>query len=291
MSAPPAATIIISVLVALLLVVLFALGIKMLLDRSKAARSEDTVAPEKATTVITTPRSLSSARMKPRQGAVHVVGGTDDDEDAEIPRARAEKWSLADVAEATAQFAQERVIEAEGQSVVLRGIARDGRDVAVKRCKQPQPETQALFLREVMLITSLRHPNLLPLVGYCDEGSEQILIFEHMQHGSLASWLRPRADGNVSRPPLTFEQRVRIAADVARAVEFLHSQPKPVVHRDIKTQTILLDEKFNAKLGGLGTRKHLPGESSRVRVQRRKGYLDPEYCQTFVVTTKAEIFA
>ncbi|CAI5937708.1 unnamed protein product [Closterium sp. NIES-64] len=280
--------------------------------------------------------------MKPRQGAVHVVGGTDDDEDAEIPRARAEKWSLADVAEATAQFAQERVIEAEGQSVVLRGIARDGRDVAVKRCKQPQPETQALFLREVMLITSvrhpsllplvgncdeeadthfrahaarllnplayipalpplppcqvmlitsLRHPNLLPLVGYCDEGSEQILIFEHMQHGSLASWLRPRADGNVSRPPLTFEQRVRIAADVARAVEFLHSQAKPVVHRDIKTQTILLDEKFNAKLGGLGTRKHLPGESSRVRVQRRKGYLDPEYCQTFVVTTKAEIFA
>ncbi|CAI5536643.1 unnamed protein product [Closterium sp. Naga37s-1] len=496
--------------------------------------------------------------MKPRQGAVHVVGGTDDDEDAEIPRARAEKWSLADVAEATAQFAQERVIEAEGQSVVLRGSARDGRDVAVKRCKQPQPETQALFLREVrwlwrrviwvmggglaaggglllsvllrggqavqaaaardpgavsprgmgfhaslpcvlahclpgctllsrlhppvsaapsclgctllsrlhppvsaapsclcctllsrlhppvsaapsclgctllsllhppvsaapsclgctllsrlhppvsaapsclgctllsrlhppvmlitsmrhpsllllvgycdeeahaarlldplayiptllplppgqvmlitsvrhpsllplvgncdeeadthfrahaarllnplayiptlpplppcqvMLITSLRHPNLLPLVGYCDEGSEQILIFEHMQHGSLASWLRPRADGNVSRPPLTFEQRLRIAADVARAVEFLHSQPKPVVHRDVKTQTILLDEKFNAKLGGLGTRKHLPGESSRVRVQRRKGYLDPEYCQTFVVTTKAEIFA
>ncbi|CAI7739279.1 unnamed protein product [Closterium sp. NIES-53] len=291
MSAPPAATIIISVLVALLLVVLFALGIKMLLDRSKAARSEDTDAPAKATTVITTTRNLSSARMKPRQGAVHVVGGTDDDEDAEIPRARAEKWSLADVAEATAQFAQERVIEAEGQSVVLRGSARDGRDVAVKRCKQPQPETQALFLREVMLITSLRHPNLLPLVGYCDEGREQILIFEHMQHGSLASWLRPPAEGNVSRPPLTFEQRLRIAADVARAVEFLHSQPKPVVHRDVKTDTILLDEKFSAKLGGLGTRKHLPGESSRVRVQRRKGYLDPEYCQTFVVTTKAEIFA
>ncbi|CAI5525619.1 unnamed protein product, partial [Closterium sp. Naga37s-1] len=258
---------------------------------SEAARSEDTDAPAKATTVITTTRNLSSARMKPRQGAVHVVGGTDDDEDAKIPRARAEKWSLADVAEATAQFAQERVIGAEGQSVVLRGSARDGRDVAVKRCKQPQPETQALFLREVMLITSLRHPHLLPLVGYCDEGREQILIFEHMQHGSLASWLRPPAEGNVSRPPLTFEQRLRIAADVARAVEFLHSQPKPVVHRDVKTDTILLDEKFSAKLGGLGTRKHLPGESSRVRVQRRKGYLDPEYCQTFVVTTKAEIFA
>ncbi|CAI5469065.1 unnamed protein product [Closterium sp. Yama58-4] len=230
--------------------------------------------------------------MKPRKGAVHVVGGTDDDdEDAEIARARAEKWSLADVAEATAQFAQERVIESAGQSVVLRGSARDGRDVAVKRCKQPQPETQALFLREVMLLTSLRHPNLLSLVGYCDEGTEQILVFEHMKHGSLASWLRPPAEAAESRPPLTFEQRVRIAADVARAVEFLHSQPKPIVHKDIKTETILLDENFKVKLGGLGTRKHLPGESSRVRVQRRKGYLDPEYCQTFVVTAKAEIFA
>ncbi|CAI5500074.1 unnamed protein product, partial [Closterium sp. Naga37s-1] len=276
-----------------LVVALFALGIKMLLDRTKAASSDDADAAAKATTttVITTPRSLSSGRLTPRKGAVHVVGGTDDDEDAEIPRARAEKWSLADVAEATAQFAQDRVIVAEGQSVVLRGSARDGRDVAVKRCKQPQPETQAIFLREVMLITSLRHSNLLPLVGYCDEGTEQILIFEHMKHGSLASWLRPPADAAESRPPLTFEQRVRIVADVARAVEFLHSQPKPIVHKDIKTETILLDENFNAKLGGLGTRKHLPGESSHVRVQRRKGYLDPDYCQTFVDTAKAEIFA
>ncbi|CAI5467758.1 unnamed protein product [Closterium sp. Yama58-4] len=293
LSSTQTATIIISVVVGLLVVALFALGIKMLLDRTKAASSDDADAAAKATTTttITTPRSLSSGRMKPRKGAVHVVGGTDDDEDAEIPRARAEKWSLADVAEATAQFAQERVIEAEGQSVVLRGSARDGRDVAVKRCKQPQPETQAIFLREVMLLTTHRHPNLLPLVGYCDEGTEQILIFEHMKHGSLASWLRPPVDAAESRPPLTFEQRVRIAADVARAVEFLHSQPKPIVHKDIKTETILLDDNFNAKLGGLGTRKHLPGESSRVRVQRRKGYLDPEYCQTFVVTAKAEIFA
>ncbi|CAI5500073.1 unnamed protein product, partial [Closterium sp. Naga37s-1] len=314
-----------------------------LLPLSGAARSEDTDTPAKATTVITTPRSLSSARMKPRQGAVHVVGGTDDDEDAEIPRARAEKWSLADVAEATAQFARESVIESAGQSVVLRGSARDGRDVAIKRCKQPQPETQALFLREVRcwwgqvvvgaggcgggwlwgqvvvgaggfgggwsfyqlpllsFLSPLPPPPSLPLLptgpipslprSSPPNASEQILIFEHMKHGSLASWLRPPAEDAGSRPPLTFEQRARIAADVARAVEFLHSQPKPVVHRDIKTETILLDDNFNAKLGGLGTRKHLPGESSRVRVQRRKGYLDPEYCQTFVVTAKAEIFA
>ncbi|GJP82997.1 hypothetical protein CLOP_g13214, partial [Closterium sp. NIES-67] len=115
---------------------------------------------------------------------------------------------------------------------------KSAQEVAVKRCKQPLPESQALFLREVMLVTSLRHPNLLSLIGYCDEGSEQILILEHMPYGSLASWLR-------QPPTLSFDQRVKIAADVARAVEFLHSQPKPIVHRDIKTETILLDESLN----------------------------------------------
>ncbi|GJP82996.1 hypothetical protein CLOP_g13214, partial [Closterium sp. NIES-67] len=123
---------------------------------------------------------------------------------------------------------------------------KSAQEVAVKRCKQPLPESQALFLREVMLVTSLRHPNLLSLIGYCDEGSEQILILEHMPYGSLASWLRPHADAGARQPPtLSFDQRVKIAADVARAVEFLHSQPKPIVHRDIKTETILLDESLN----------------------------------------------
>ncbi|GJP36066.1 hypothetical protein CLOM_g20599 [Closterium sp. NIES-68] len=291
LSSTGTATIVISVIIGVLLVALVALGVKMLLDRSKASKkSAQSEGKTSATTTTSRSSSASGRRMRGGGGAVHVVGGTDED-DADIPRTRAEKWTLAEVAEATGEFAQENVIEGEGQSVVLRGRARDGREVAVKRCKQPLPESQALFLREVMLVTSLRHPNLLSLIGYCDEGSEQILILEHMPYGSLASWLRPHADAGDSRPPLSFDQRVKIAADVARAVEFLHSQPKPIVHRDIKTETILLDESLNAKLGGLGTRKHLPGESSRVRVQRRKGYLDPEYCQTFVVTTKAEIFA
>jgi len=80
--------------------------------------------------------------------------------------------------------------------------------------------------------------------------------------------------------------------DVAEALSYMHSFTKPtIIHRDVKSDTILLDDSFRAKLGGLGLLEHLPGEAMRLRMERKKGYLDPEYFQTFKVTTKCDVYS
>jgi len=83
-----------------------------------------------------------------------------------------------------------------------------------------------------------------------------------------------------------------VAVGVAEALRHLHSFEKPtIIHRDVKSDTILLDEAFGAKLGGLGLLKHLPGEAMRLRMARKRGYLDPEYFQTFKVTAKCDVYS
>jgi len=95
-----------------------------------------------------------------------------------------------------------------------------------------------------------------------------------------------------SREALSLALRLKVAMGVAQALKFLHSfsQPK-IIHRDLQSDSILLDADFKVKVGGLGLLKHLPGDSLRLRMASKKGYLDPEYFQTFKVTTKCDVYS
>lgn len=95
-----------------------------------------------------------------------------------------------------------------------------------------------------------------------------------------------------SREALSLALRHKVAIGVAQALKFLHSfsQPK-IIHRDLQSDSILLDADFKVKVGGLGLLKHLPGDSLRLRMASKKGYLDPEYFQTFKVTTKCDVYS
>lgn len=95
-----------------------------------------------------------------------------------------------------------------------------------------------------------------------------------------------------SRPPLTFQQRVDIAEGVADALRYLHAFRKPtIIHRDVRSDVVLLDAGMRPLLGGMGLLKHLPGEGLRLRMAQRKGYLDPEYFQTYKVTPKCDVYS
>ncbi|CAI5533936.1 unnamed protein product [Closterium sp. Naga37s-1] len=215
-------------------------------------------------------------------------GESEEGEDGEGRYAPVEQWSWEEVEAATGGFSEERTIEDAGHSAVFRAVGRGGEELAVKRAKRVSVEGQHLFRNQVEFLEGVRHPNIVALLAFSEDRNEQILVFEFVPNGSLTDWLRPL---DVSKPPLSFGQRLAIGAEVARAIKYLHAMTPPVLHRDIKSETILLDNDFKVKLGGLGVLKHLPGEAMRLRMQRKRGYLDPEYFQSFRITSKCEVYS
>ncbi|CAI5961365.1 unnamed protein product [Closterium sp. NIES-65] len=195
-----------------------------------------------------------------------------------------------DIQVATDGFSDDAIVGGAGHTTVYRGEGPSGEPWAVKRAKRVTVSGSHLFRNEVDFLSQIKHPNIVPLLYSCDDNSEQILVFEYLANGPLSVWLRPPPGDE--RAALTFEQRVDAALGVGEAVQYLHSFSRPtIIHRDIKSDTILLDDHLKVKLGGLGLLKHLPGEGMRLRVARKKGYLDPEYFQTFKVTPRCDVYS
>lgn len=195
-----------------------------------------------------------------------------------------------DVQVATEGFKTQGILSETMYASVHRAEGPNSEKWAVKCAKEVSLQGEHLFRNEVEFLARIVHENIVPLRAFCDEGDEQILVFDYMPNGSLASWLRPPPE--VPREPLSLSVRYRIAVDVADALRFLHSFSHPkIIHRDLQSDSILLDGHFKAKVGGLGLLKHLPGDSLRMRMASKKGYLDPEYFQTFKVTTKCDVYS
>lgn len=228
-------------------------------------------------------RSGSSGAAGDKGGAnVKIVSGPDE---ASVPT-----LPLNDVQVATDGFSEKLIVGGAGHTTVFRGEGPNGEAWAVKRARRVSVSGSHLFRNEVDFLSQVTHPNIVPLLFSCDENNEQILVYQYLENGPLAAWLRPPPGDE--RPPLTLDQRVDAALAVSEALQYLHSFSKPtILHRDIKSDTILLDENLKVKVGGLGLLKHLPGEGMRLRVARKKGYLDPEYFQTFKVTTKCDVYS
>ncbi|XP_024003675.1 probable leucine-rich repeat receptor-like protein kinase At2g28990 isoform X4 [Eutrema salsugineum] len=169
----------------------------------------------------------------------------------------------------------ERALGEGGFGVVYHGFVNGTQQVAVK----------------VELLMRVHHINLVSLVGYCDEGEHLALIYEYMPNGDLKQHLSGKRGGCI----LSWETRLKIAVDAALGLEYLHTGCKPpMVHRDIKTTNILLDQKFQAKLADFGLSRSFPiGNETYVStvVAGTPGYLDPEYYQTNWLTEKSDIYS
>ncbi|KAH7667325.1 Non-specific serine/threonine protein kinase protein [Dioscorea alata] len=164
-----------------------------------------------------------------------------------------------------------------------------GIGVAIKKLKPNSFQGHQEWLTEVTYLAQLRHENLVKLIGYCLEGDERLIVYEHMQRGSLDNHLF--RSGALSIPWAT---RVNIAIDVARGVTFLHSLEIQVIYRDLKAGNVLLNSDFKAKLSDFGLARNGPaGNDTHVstRVVGTYGYAAPEYVATGRLSAKSDVYS
>lgn len=201
---------------------------------------------------------------------------------------------LSEILEATNNFCKENVLGEGGFGVVYKGVGKNGVSWAVKRAKKKTARALEFFRREVEALSKMSHQNLVQLLGFCDEEEERILVYEFADNGTLREHLYHSL---TEREPLSFEERVEIAVGAAHGLHYLHSFAKPaIVHRDIKTDNILLDRGMQAKIADFGLLKDIPNlsendeEGFHTKVAGTMGYLDPEYFANFKVTTKSDVY-
>lgn len=208
------------------------------------------------------------------------------------------QFSYSELENATNRFSDTNLVGVGGSSHVYCGNLRDGRTVAVKRMKtEGGPDAEHVFLSEIKLIARLHHCHLVPLLGYCLErqgkNAERLLVFEYIPNGNLRECL----DGDLGQC-LDWNTRVSIALGAARGLEYLHDAAAPrILHRDVKSTNILLDENWRAKITDLGMAKHLHNDgilscsSSPDRMQGTFGYFAPEYAIVGRASLKSDVFS
>ncbi|KAK4482975.1 hypothetical protein RD792_010149 [Penstemon davidsonii] len=196
--------------------------------------------------------------------------------------------------EATDNFSEDNILGRGGFGIVYKGQLHDGTKIAVKRMESSLINDKGLneFKAEIEVLTKVRHRNLVGLHGFCDNGNERLLVYECMPQGCLGQHLFDWKE--MGTTPLTWSQRVIIALDVARGVEYLHSlAQQSFIHRDLKPSNILLGDDMRAKVSDFGLVKSAPdgNYSLETRLAGTFGYLAPEYAATGRVTTKVDVFA
>ncbi|XP_028794817.1 putative leucine-rich repeat receptor-like protein kinase At2g19210 [Neltuma alba] len=182
----------------------------------------------------------------------------------------------------------EKMIGKGGSGAVYHGSLSDDTQVAVKLLSSPESCKQ--FQTEAELLMRLHHRNLASFLGYCNEGGHTAIIYEFMAHGNLEKCL----SGSMKELS-SWKNRIQIAVEAAQGLEYLHHGCKPpLVHRDIKTSNILLNEKMQAKVADFGFSKSFSTESQShmsTEVIGTFGYLDPEYYSANRLTEKSDVYS
>ncbi|MCL7033206.1 hypothetical protein MKW94_022553, partial [Papaver nudicaule] len=212
--------------------------------------------------------------------------------ESEYDVANARVFTLIELIVATDEFHSERVLGEGKQGRVYMGTLSDGQKVAVKKLKRNTQEGRAEFMVEVKMLSSLKHSNLVKLIGYHEKGSDQFIVYELMPLRSLDLHLHGHEIGS---KPLDWKTRMKIAEGVAKALQYLHDQmDPPLLYGGLKTSGILLDEEFNPKLSDFSFAKVGPTwDFTKVStmVMGIKGYCPPEYGMTGMLTKQYDIYS
>ncbi|KAJ4893845.1 putative receptor-like protein kinase [Raphanus sativus] len=200
-------------------------------------------------------------------------------------------FTLRDLQLATNHFSKENIIGDGGYGVVYHGTLTNKTPVAVKKLLNNPGQADKDFRVEVEAIGHVRHKNLVRLLGYCVEGTHRMLVYEYMNNGNLEQWLH----GDMSHQGhLTWEARIKVLVGTAKALAYLHEAIEPkVVHRDIKSSNILMNDNFDAKLSDFGLAKLLGADKSYVstRVMGTFGYVAPEYANSGLLNEKSDVYS
>ncbi|WOL12755.1 hypothetical protein Cni_G21522 [Canna indica] len=173
---------------------------------------------------------------------------------------------------------------------VYRGALDDGQLIAVKRAQEGSMQGGLEFRTEIEMLSRVHHRNLVSLVGFCFDQNEQILVYEYIPNGSLRDSLSGKSGVH-----LDWKKRLRVALGAARGLTYLHELASPrIIHRDIKSNNILLDHHLNAKVSDFGLCKPLSDDKKghiTTQVKGTMGYLDPEYYMTQQLTEKSDVYS
>ncbi|KAK7386768.1 hypothetical protein VNO78_27104 [Psophocarpus tetragonolobus] len=199
-------------------------------------------------------------------------------------------YNLEEIEEATNNFDETRKIGSGGYGSVYFGMLGN-KEVAVKKMRSNKSKE---FYAELKILCKIHHINIVELLGYVNGEDDLYLVYEYVPNGSLSDHLHdPLLKGN---RPLCWSDRVQIALDAAKGLEYIHDYTKArYVHRDIKTSNILLDDKFRAKVGDFGLAKLVDRTDDEnfiaTRLVGTPGYLPPESLKELQVTPKTDVFA
>ncbi|KAM0014686.1 putative protein kinase RLK-Pelle-RLCK-VIIa-1 family [Helianthus debilis subsp. tardiflorus] len=204
----------------------------------------------------------------------------------------ARSFTFRELAASTQNFRAANLIGEGGFGSVYKGRLESGKLVAVKKLNLNGSQGNQEFIVEVLMLSLLRHSNLVTLIGYCTDGDQRLLVYEYMPLGSLESHL---FDLEPYQEPLDWQTRLKIAVGAARGLEYLHCKANPpVIYRDLKSSNILLDRDFNPKLSDFGLAKLGPvGDHTHVstRVMGTYGYCAPDYAMSGKLTIKSDIYS
>lgn len=202
------------------------------------------------------------------------------------------KLTFAHLLEATNGFSTETLVGSGGFGEVYKAKLKDGTVVAIKKLIHYTGQGDREFTAEMETIGKIKHRNLVPLLGYCKIGDERLLVYEYMKHGSLDVVLH---DNDKAIVKLDWAARKKIAIGSARGLAFLHHSCIPhIIHRDMKSSNVLLDNNLDARVSDFGMARLMNALDTHLSVSTlagTPGYVPPEYYQSFRCTTKGDVYS
>ncbi|XAR73732.1 Non-specific serine/threonine protein kinase [Bertholletia excelsa] len=202
-------------------------------------------------------------------------------------------FRLEELEKATNNFSTDCLVGSGAFGNVYRGTFDQEKTLAIKKARSDSYTSTEEFRNEVRLISKVKHPNLVSLVGFCEElgpRGEKLLVYEYVPNGSLLDYIMGRGERILS-----WRERASIAIGAAKGIAHLHEGVKPsIIHRDIKPSNILIGERFEAKISDFGLVKSGPvGDQSHVssQIKGTPGYLDPAYCSSFHLTPFSDVYS
>ncbi|VVB08180.1 unnamed protein product [Arabis nemorensis] len=201
----------------------------------------------------------------------------------------AKAFTFEEMSKYTDRFSQANDVGGGGYGQVYKGKLPSGQLIAIKRAQQGSMQGGLEFKTEIELLSRVHHKNVVKLLGFCFDQSEQMLVYEYIPNGSLRDSLS--GENGIK---LDWTARLKIALGSGKGLAYLHElADPPIIHRDVKSNNILLDENLTAKVADFGLSK-LVGDPEKAHVTTQvkgtMGYLDPEYYMTNQLTEKSDVY-